>query len=157
MDWYAQRDRREQVILALGALLAAVVIGWRFVWVPLDARAADLGAQVEELSRLAVDVQRAAGLSDLGSTPGATVGSGSLLSILDQVARPLGLASRFERQRQDGPDAIYVSFRDAPFDALNTWLTILDAEYGLSVALVSSISASATPGLVDGQILLARS
>jgi general secretion pathway protein M len=155
MDWYRQRDTRERLILALGALLAALIVGWGFVWKPLDARALELSQEAGDLSRLVVDLERAATLRDSGSA--AAVASGSLLSILDQAAQPLGLASKLERQRQESADSIYVSFRDAPFDALNTWLIVLDSEYGLSVESVSGISAAGAPGLVTGQVLLTRS
>jgi type II secretory pathway component PulM len=50
-----------------------------------------------------------------------------------------------------------VSFRNAPFDVLNAWLTQLELEHGVTVAQVSSISSAGTPGLVNGQILISRS
>jgi type II secretory pathway component PulM len=143
-------------VLGVGLLLALLIIGWRFVWTPLELRSAALTADVDELSRLLVDVQRAAELSSAGQS-GAGTGSAtsSPLALVDQTARPLGLS--FESTRLESADAIYVTFRDAPFDLLNTWLTLLEIEHNFSVMTVSGISASGTPGLVNGQILLARS
>jgi type II secretory pathway component PulM len=157
IDWFRQLERREQLVLAIGALLAILIIGWRFVWTPLDARAAALTDEIAERSRLLVDLKRAAGLGTLpGGTGAATAATSSPLAIVDQTARPLGLATSFESTRIDGPDAIYVTFRGAPFDLLNQWLTVLESEHNVTVVTVSSITGSGTPGLVDGQILLAR-
>ncbi len=49
-----------------------------------------------------------------------------------------------------------VTFSDVPFDSLNAWLTELELGYGIRVDTVSGISATGTPGLVGGQILLTR-
>jgi len=158
IDRFEQLDRREQLILAVGALVAVLIIGWRFVWTPLDNRAVALTDEVEELSRLVVDLKRAAGIRGAVSGSGpASAATSSLLAIVDQTARPLNLAATFESTRNDGPDAISIRFRGAPFDVLNRWLTELMIEHSLVVETVIGISGSGTPGLVDGQILLARS
>jgi general secretion pathway protein M len=153
-EWFEQLAPRERLVLGVGLLAALIIVGWNLVWTPLDRRSTELRAEVDELSRLVVDLQRAADLRGVGG--GITVGSGSssVLALVDQTARPLGLV--FESTRLEGPDAIYVSFEAAPFDLLNSWLTVLETEHGLSVVSVSGIAATPTPGLVRGQILLAR-
>jgi type II secretory pathway component PulM len=153
---WEQLDRREQLILALGALVAVLIIGWHFIWTPLDNRAAALTDEVDELSRLVVDLKRAAGIRGVVAGAGAAgIATSTLLAIVDQTARPLNLTP-FESTRMDGSDGIYVTFRGAPFDVLNRWLTELKVEHNLAVEIVS-ISGSGTPGLVNGQVLLARS
>jgi type II secretory pathway component PulM len=156
MDWLEQRDARDRLVLAIGAVLAVLIIGWNFVWKPLDTRARELEQEAAELSLLLVDLERGASLASVGGPAASGVGSGSLLSIVDQAARPLGLESKLESSRLDGPNSIYVSFSAAPFDDLNRWLKVLDAEYGLAVESVRGLSGTGTPGLVTGQILLTR-
>lgn len=156
MNWFNQLAPRERLIVGVGALLAALIVGWRFVWTPLDVRSAELATEVAELSRLVVDLERAATLRGTGTAATAGTSSASPMALVEQTARPLGLASKLERTRQEGPNAIYVTLRDAPFDLVNAWLTTLELEHGLSVVTVSGISFAGTPGLVNGQILLAR-
>lgn len=157
MTWFRQLERRERIVLGAGAALAVVIIGWRFVFMPLDARSEALDQEVGELTGLLVDLRRAAALRDTGAATRSQSGDVGLLALVDQTAQPLGLASTFDRTRLEGPDAIYVSFRNAPFDRLNTWLMDLELSHGVTVMSVSGISATGTPGLVNGQILLARS
>ena len=157
-DWFQQLAPRERMIVAVGGLLAVLIIGWRFVWAPLRARSAELEQQVSELTRLLVDVQRAAPLGGVNTPQRSAAGSTELITLVDQTARSLGLVSTFDRTslEQDG-NAMNVSFRNAPFDVLNSWLTLLELEHGVTVTQVSSISSSGTAGLVNGQVLIARS
>lgn len=153
-DWFLQLAPREQLILGLGTVLAVVIVGFSFVYRPLDTRTAALRESVDELSRVLVDLRRAAALGDGPGAATAGAGGGSLVSIVPETARGFGLA--FDTTRLDGTDAIRVTFSDVPFDSLNAWLTELELGHGIRVDTVSGISTTGTPGLVGGQILLTR-
>jgi type II secretory pathway component PulM len=152
IDWFRQREPREQLVLGIGATLAIVIVGWNFVWLPLRDGASELNATVAERSRQLVDLHRAAGLS-ASTAVQANADAPSLLPLVDETARKLGLV--FERQNPDGPDAITVSFRDARFDRLIGWLIDLEQTYGLAAVNVS-FTQSGGQGLVSGQIRLER-
>jgi general secretion pathway protein M len=152
-DWWQQLEPRERAILAVGGALAALIVGWRLIWVPLTTRSDDLEQRVTELTRVLVDVQRAATLG--GNVNASSTLSGSpMLTLIEQTADPRGLY--FENQRADGNNAMYLTFRNAPFDTLNAWLTEIELDHGVSVMQVSSISFAGTPGLVNGQLLITR-
>jgi general secretion pathway protein M len=155
-DWFQQLAPRERMIVSIGGLLVVLIIGWRFVWAPLQARSAELEQQVGELTRLLVDVQRAASLGGADAPQRYAAGSTELITLVSQTAGSLGLSLERTSLEQDG-NAMNVSFRNAPFDVLNAWLTQLELEHGVTVAQVSSISSAGTPGLVNGQILISRS
>jgi len=148
---------REQLVLGVGTLLAVLIIGWTFVWAPLQSGSARRSEAIEAQARLLVDLRRAANLR--GSTeanPTSGANTQSLVVLVDQTARPHGLAGSFSRTRPEGQDSIHVTFRDASFDALIAWLIELERQYGVAVLTVNSISAAGPPGLVNGQILLGR-
>lgn len=156
MEWFNQRERREQVVLVLGAVLAILIIGWSFVWSPLRDNAVELSASTAERARQVVDLRRAAGLNTSSAPALATDQAPNLIFLVDETARPLGLNSNFIRTNPDGADAITISFREARFDRLISWLVDLEQTYGVYV-VTSNFSRSGNSGLVSGQIRLDRS
>lgn len=153
-EWFRQLALREQMILGAGAVVAVLLIGFSFIYQPLNARTAQLRESVDELSHLLVDIRRAAPLGSGAGAVASSASGASLLSIVPDSGRSYGLI--FDTTRLDGQDAIRVTFGELPFDSLNEWLTELELGYGIRVDTVSSISASGTPGHVGGQILLVR-
>ena len=154
MDRLKQLAPREQLVLGIGTLLAIAIIGWSFVWSPLRNGADELDSEVAERSQQVVDLMRAANL-DASSTAGSILeGTRSLIVLVDETARPLGL--EFTRTNLDGADAIRVSFADARFDRLIEWLISLQQAHGVTV-VTASFSRTRSSGLVTGQVQLDRS
>ena len=147
---------REQLVLGIGTVLAIMIISWSLVWAPLRDGASELDASIEETSRQVVDLRRAANLSSSSATGLITQDASSLIVLVDQTARPIGLASAFTRTNQDGADAISVTFRDARFDRLIGWLIELEQVHGVAVVQVN-FSRTGSSGLVSGQVRLDRS
>jgi type II secretory pathway component PulM len=77
------------------------------------------------------------------------------LYLVDETAQPLGLAASFTRTSPDGADAINVTFRDARFDQLVSWLIDLEQNYGVRVA-TTNFTRTGSSGIVSGQIRLDR-
>lgn len=157
MEWLKQREPREQIVLALGALLVVVFIGWKFLWIPLQNRSQDLADSVAHKSDLIVDLRRAANLSAAAAGPGTTGVGTSLTVVINLTAEPLGLDSAIERSTPvGGGDAIRVTLIAAPFDTLVSWLDTLERQYGVGVATADITRADQT-GLINGRIVLDRS
>lgn len=155
IDWWQQRAPREQLVLGLGFGLAILIIGWRFVWQPLDGAVEQLGQSVTEKSRLIVDLRRAAALDPSGS-PLPAAGGQTLLVLIDESARPFGLESTLTRRNCDSADRCSVLFQNAPFDALLAWLVELEQGHGVAADAGARFAATAQPGLVSGQLVLER-
>ena len=156
MERFKQLAPREQLMLGIGTLLVIVIIGWSFVWSPLNNGAIDLDAEVAERSQQVVDLRRAANLNTSSAQGSILEATRSLIVLVDETARPLGLTSAFTRTNQDGADAISVSFRDARFDRLIGWLIDLEQAYGIAI-VTANFSRTGNSGLVTGQIRLDRS
>lgn len=155
IERFRQLAPRERFVLATGALLTVAIVVWSFVWVPLKDGTAGLDAAIAERSRQIIDLRRAADLN-LSSTPVVAGGNSPvLLYLVDETARPLGLASSFVGTRPEGGDSINITLRDARFDQLIAWLIDLEQNYGVTVA-TANITRPGNAGIVSGQIRLDR-
>ncbi|HEU4617173.1 MAG TPA: type II secretion system protein M [Gammaproteobacteria bacterium] len=155
-EWFLSREPRERIMLGAGAVLAAVIVFYGALWLPLAQGTAQLGTNVEQKSRLLVDLERAAALGPSAARAAPSPAAAqSMVGLVDSTARQHDLAKAFTRTRQDGPDGISVTFQDAPFDALLGWIVALQTGYGVGVES-ASFNGARTPGLVSGQVLLRR-
>ena len=157
IEWFRQLEAREQFVLSFGVLIAVILLGWNFLWIPLQLRSADLATAVEAKADFVVQLRRAAAL-DAGAGISAPVSTNtSLTVVINLTAEPLGLDSAIERSSPvGGGDAIRVSLRNAPFDTLIRWLDLLDSQYGVAVA-TADIARTGQVGTINGQIVLERS
>jgi type II secretory pathway component PulM len=157
IEWFNQLESREQFVLSCGVLIAAGLIGWNFLWVPLQLRSEDLGGAVADKSSLIVELRRAAGLRATAAGTGTAGTTTSLIAVINLAAEPLGFGSAIERTSLvGGGDAIRVSLRSAPFDTLVSWLDVLEQQHGVAVA-TADIATTGQTGTINGQIVLERS
>jgi general secretion pathway protein M len=154
-EWFLSREPRERIVLASGAVLAAVILFWGIIWAPLRDNSAELRDSVAQKSRLLVDLQRAAAIAPAADARPASTGTQSLVVLIDSTAQSHGLAGALTRTRPEGANGISVTFRDASFDALVSWLVTLESAHGLIVES-ATVNGTRAPGLVNGQLLLRR-
>ena len=154
-EWFMSREPRERIVLASGAVIAAIIIFWSFVWTPLRDGSAELSSSVAQKTQLLVDLQRAAALAPVEGGRQVTQTTQSLVVLIDRTAQAHNLAGAVTRTRPEGSDAISVTVREAPFDDLIEWLVTLQSMHGLAAESVS-FNGARTPGLVTGQLLLRR-
>jgi general secretion pathway protein M len=152
---YHTLTARDQIQVATAAFNGSLVILWALVWNPLRANTTAHRDDVATNARLLGELERAAGLSGDAAVADGPAATQSLVVLVDNTSRPIGLAQSFTRTRPDGPNAINVSFQNAPFDQLMSWLAELDLQYAVAVESVS-ISEARDPGLVNGQLALRR-
>jgi type II secretory pathway component PulM len=154
MEKFRQLAPREQLAIVIGGFLAMLIIGWSFIWAPLRDGVSARRDSVGERATQVVDLRRAAQLdAATGSADSAAIDSSSLVFLVDQTSRPMGLT--FPRSSPDGPDAINITFRDERFDNLLDWIIDLEQTHGVGV-VSASFTQGAGPGLVNGQLRLER-
>lgn len=153
-EWYQNLAPRERTILAGGALLAIVIVFWGLVWKPLVDQRARYTDDLDVKTRLLADLERA---SRIAAAPSTAAGGArqSLLIVIDSSARTFGLAEAFTQTRPNGPNEISVSFQRAPFDMIIAWLVELERTHGITVTS-ASMTGAGQPGLINGQVFLAR-
>lgn len=154
-EWLASRAPREQLVLGIGAVAAALIVLWGAALRPLTNATARLEASVAGKRDLVTDLQRAAAVAPADPATPSAGASQSLVVLIDRTAQTSGVAATFTATRPDGQNAINVSFQNAEFDAVVEWLLMLERDYGVSVRS-ASFSNTRERGLVSGQLLLGR-
>jgi general secretion pathway protein M len=155
-DWFMSREPRELIVLGAGGAAAAIIVVWGLVWLPVNRASARLQDTVAHKSALLVDLERASAIAPAANTGARRPAGESMVVLVDRTSRAHGLAGMLKRTQPDGTDGIAVSFQDAPFDALLSWLTALQTDYGVKVES-ASVNGAQGQGLVNGQVLLRRS
>ena len=153
MQWWSSLQPRERLVLGGGAVVALLIVLWEFAWLPLTDGRAELRDSIESSQQLLGNLARTA------ASPSADVPSGnnsqSLFVLIDQTAQANGLGGALTRARPNGSNEINVTFSNASFDNLLTWLIALNESNGIIVD-GASINSSRQEGLVSGQLLLRR-
>jgi type II secretory pathway component PulM len=156
IERFRQLAPREQLVLGVGAALAVIIIAWAFIWTPLQTTVEDLRESVHDRSLLVVDLRRAANLSARADASG--VGASAQLSLVDDTARPIGLAAAIQNTRfDDSTNTIRVTLQNASFTLIVDWLIGLDRQHGVRAGVVNLQPSNAGPGLVSGLVVLSRS
>jgi general secretion pathway protein M len=155
--WWNGLARREQRIVAVGAIAVSLMFGWAFVWHPLAAKRAELrdavDAQRRDLAYVRVataDVER---LRAAGTHARADRQGRSLLALADATARTSGLEGALKRVEPVGATSVRVSFEVARFDALVGWIEGLTRDYGIETTDFSADRADGV-GLVNARVTL---
>lgn len=143
---FGSRDRR---VLAIGALIVLVLLGWAWVWEPLRSERLQLRERVGANADL-LALARARPMP-VFTTPGAPR-TGSLLARADASVRAAGLGERLGGIEPQGRDALRLQIDDVAFDVLAAWLQSLAVD-GIAVEAMS-VQRAASAGHVDARVVL---
>jgi len=151
--WYAGLNPREQLIVRVGGIAAALLLV-----VGLVLRLHGVVHAAEK--RLAIKRADAAYiqsvLPELRAAPLPATGGQSLVTVVDRTTRDAGLAANLKGTEPSGIGGVRVRFEGAPFEALVTWLLRIQQEYGLSIQL-ATLEKTDTPGRVNASLTFVRS
>jgi general secretion pathway protein M len=86
-----------------------------------------------------------------GSAPSARKPGDSIMSIVNQSARPMGLS--FKRYEPNGESGVNLWMEQVPFDQVVRWLELLERDFGV-VAVDFSASKRDEAGMVDVRLNL---
>ena len=144
-------------MLAGGALLAVLLLGWALVWHPLavkrDELTRDVANQRRDLAYVRVGAAEVAQLRALGTRARGDRQGKSLLALVDATARGAGLHAALKRMEPVGSRGVRVTFDSANFDALVRWTEELARSYGVQATDLSADRADGI-GLVNARVTL---
>jgi len=153
--WWLARSAREQRVLAVAAVLAALLLGWAWVWDPLHAALQQERARVIQseavLTRMQFQAEQLRLLS-AQSTAVATPAPGSLLVRVDASLASAGLGSSVLRVEPLESGRVRVQLQAVDFDALMRWLEALAARDGVRVGEFGAQRVSAAR--VDARLVI---
>ncbi len=153
--WFERLEHRDQIVLSAGALLAALIVAWGFIWTPLRSGASELDDAVAQKQQMLAMIQRAQAVSGPMPSGVDAATTQSLVLLVDQTHRVHGLTGTLSRTQPDGTDGIRVTFQAASFDALINWLVALQRSYGVVVES-ANVSGSRQAGVVSATLVLRR-
>lgn len=133
-EWFDNLEQREQLIVGVGAVVAALLFYWLLIWEPMARKAVELQAGIAENRELIAYLQEAeVEARRLGaSRPASARASGrSLLSTVDSSSKQAGLGEYIKRIQPEGQDSVRLWIENAPFDPLANWLLQLQRQYGV--------------------------
>ena len=155
--WWNGLARREQRMVAAGAMFVALMLGWAFVWHPLVVKRTELREEIDAQQRdlafvrvAAADVDR---LRSTGKQGRRDRQGRSLLALADATARTAGLEGALKRVEPVGTTSVRVTFDVARFDALVAWIEGLTRDYGIEAVDFSADRADGV-GLVNARVTL---
>ena len=155
--WWKGLSLREQRIVAIGAIAAAVLLGWALIWHPLAVKRSELlesvDAQRRDLAYVRVAAAEVERLRATGVRSRADRQGRSLLALADATARGAGLESALKRVEPVGATSVRVSFEFAGFDPLIAWTESLSRDYGIETTDFSADRADGV-GLVNARVTL---
>jgi type II secretory pathway component PulM len=140
---------RERLIV-LGGIVAVVLIGAWFGLTKMRSGTEVLRDAVAQKQGLLIALQSLGDQVPRSATPGD---GQTLVVLIANTAQQHNLA--LTRTRPDGPDGIQVTFGNASFDTLMSWLIALDKQYSVAVES-ASFTSTRQQGVVNGQLLLRR-
>lgn len=155
--WWNALPPGEQRIVAVGAVLVIVMLGWALVWHPLATKRAELretiDAQRRDLAYVRVETADVDRLRTVSKRSGGDRQGRSLLALADASARAGGLEGALRRVEPVSASSVRVSFEFARFDALIGWIEGLTREYGIEAIDFSADRADGV-GLVNARVTL---
>jgi general secretion pathway protein M len=151
LAWYGGLQPREQRMVAIGSLVAVVLL---LIGGLLQLHFAVKRGE-ERLARKQADLAWIQSVApELQQLPRGGGGSGqSLVVIVDRTANEAGLAGKLSGTEPSGINSLRVRLDAAPFDALIPWLATLQQQHGL-VVQSATIDRTAQSGLVNASVVL---
>lgn len=148
MTWWADLSKREQVLVAVAALLFAVLFLSLFVIRPIAQWRED-AAERASSARDGYELVASAAAIGAAPSPGQASSTPLRQAVLSSAA-----ASGIELVRISNAEDGQVEVQSQPVDGerLYAWLEILEKNYGASVVFADI--ARGEPGLVNAQVLV---
>ncbi len=155
--WWSGLAARDRRMLAIGAPLVLLLLGWALVWHPLARKRVELMQDVQARQAELAYVERGAGeiarLRSAGQRSRGDRAGRSLLALADASARDAGLEAALRRVEPAGTHGVKVVFENARFDALVDWVEDLAQGYGVETRDLSVDRADGV-GIVNARVTL---
>lgn len=155
--YWTSLSRRDRRVAASGLGIVTLLLGWAFVWHPIQLRHAQAVERVAHDRQSLAYVRGAAaalkGERPASATAGAERAGRSLLALADATARKDGLEGALKRVEPVSGRNVRVTFELASFDTLVLWIEGLASDYAIRVTDFSADRADGI-GLVNARVTL---
>lgn len=157
--WFYSLERRERVIVTIGAIAVVFALFYYAIWQPLNSSLAQARAQVAQQTqqtRWLLGLKREARILRARNQSGPIKGQNlAILAIIDSTSRSHGLADAVRRIQPDNNNEAVVTLDSASFNKMLYWLRMLQQDYNIHVASMT-VTSDSKPGLVHARLKLQR-
>jgi general secretion pathway protein M len=155
IQFWRSRAPRERLVLAGGAALLVLALGFAYGWLPMQREAAQLRQTLPQLRVQARQLQQdAQEVGRLKARPAMAQEGRSLASVIEQRATAAGLRERIEAITPQDAGRVRVVLPVVAFDEWIGWLGELQASHGVRVES-ARIEATGAAGMVKVEAVLA--
>lgn len=152
--WFFSLQPRERVMVAAGTFVVLLTALYMLIWEPLQVGHQRAVEDIDRKTRL-VNQARVLLPSDSGPSGPTRDRNQSLTVLVATTVNANGLANAYKSSSPSGNNGLRVSLENASFDAILTWLSVLESEYSIRVD-ASSVTRRPQAGRVDASIVLSR-
>ena len=149
-EWYGGLAPREQVMVRVGGVAAAILI---VLGVVLQLHGVVNRAEKRLQTKRDDLAYISSVLPELRAAPVPQSGGQSIVTIIDRTTRDAGLAQNLRGADPSGIGGVRVRLEGAGFDSLVAWLLRMQREYGLRVQS-ATLEKTDTPGRVNANFAL---
>ena len=159
-SWFESLESREQLFVALGAVIVVAALVYGLVWAPLDRNYQSMATSVsnwqDSLAELAPLHEMAQAGGPSRSSPSGTSQQSPII-IVDQTLRSRQLEQFRRRSQPTSSNGVRVEFENVAFDDLVLWLGDLSDQYSMHVQAGSlSKGSQSGAGRINATLTLER-
>lgn len=156
--WWLAQSPRDRRILTIGGLFVVVAVFYSLLWEPLQQRHSKYQLQIQEQRQLLQWMQERSAEAKrlMAQTPSQGAlpkRQGSLLSLVDRLAKKAGLGDGLKRVEPVGKTGVRLWIEDVEFTRLSNWLNTLSSQHGAEVDN-AVIDRGEAPGRVNARLLI---
>lgn len=158
-SWWGNLAERERWLMGSGVVLSGLLLFYVMVWEPFDKAHQQLRKSVAQqraellwMKQAALEIQR---LGQADSTGDGSNDGRSLLTVVDETARTMGVSGAMKQAMPQGDDKLNAQLDNVTFDQLLPWVGALEKKH--AVVLVNlRMDKAGGPGRVNARLLLQR-
>ncbi|OUU80802.1 MAG: hypothetical protein CBC38_00490 [Gammaproteobacteria bacterium TMED78] len=155
-EWFLSANQRDKIFLSIGLCLLLALIFWIALWKPLIAKKIKINTSIDNNYETLISLQKLQNLPVIRINERLLQEiNQSLVLLVDQSHRSYNLEGTLIRNQPENENKIRLTFENASFNNLLSWLLSLNTTYGIIVESIN-LDNSSQSGLVNSSLVLAK-
>jgi general secretion pathway protein M len=154
-SWYKALQPRERLLVMCAAGVLGIALLYLALFGPLAKELNKRETRVMAKQQDLVWMRSVANNVRMASASRGSSSGESLVVLINRTAQQAGITSSLVNQAPQGDNSIRLRIESVNFDALVTWLGVLDQQFGVQVD-TASVDRSDKVGIVNASLMLTR-
>ena len=154
--WFLSLNKREKVILISGLSLSIVIISWFLILKPIKDNIIESNISIENNYSTIILLNQLQDLPiiEINKEVFEQINQ-SLVLLVDETHRLYNLDGTLIRNQPESDDRIRLTFENASFNSLISWLFYLNDRYGVIIESIT-LDNNQQDGLVNSNLLISK-